>query len=290
MPYRNHDGYSRQFMASSGVGETEDDPHVPHVSMPGVTETTDRGNTGIAVFVQDQTTDPLDIWFLNELSSTTLDTPAVRGSTSFTAPAGHTINQGNIIEIANTSQRFLQASVLSVVGNVITVDTPLNHNYPVGSALIISSNDMSVVGSLSSPVSFKIVPGPSQSGDIVRIIVGIQDNGAMDFSTFGSLNALTNGCVLRVKLANGDYVNLFNWKNNGQFTMRSFDHQFLTKVGGGLNSFISRSTWGGQSKRGVILRLNGSLGEELEVLVQDDLSSLSTFEMIAQGHVLQESV
>jgi hypothetical protein len=62
------------------------------------------------------------------------------------------------------------------------------------------------------------------------------------------------------------------------------------KQGNTIKGFTSRLTWGGQSKHGVVIRLDGNLGEELQVLIQDDLvtaSANTVFNMIAQGHEVQ---
>lgn len=80
-----------------------------------------------------------------------------------------------------------------------------------------------------------------------------------------ALPPLTRGCLLRVKKPTGDFVNLFNWKTNGGFIIRSFDHSFQEKVGVVPN-------------------------EELQIVIQDDLSSgLAEFLALAQGHELQET-
>ena len=110
----------------------------------------------------------------------------------------------------------------------------------------------------------------------------------MDFSLFGGATALSKGCLLRVKQANGSFNNLFIWATNGEFTIRSLDSIFQAKVGGGEHSFVARSTFGGQHKRGVVVRLEGLKGEELQVVIQDDLTlGNSLVTMIAQGHELE---
>lgn len=252
-------------------------------------EVSDRGDRSLSVNITDQTTPSLDIFFLEALSATTIAASVAVDDTTFTATTGHGIVIGNVIEIANTDI-FLQAIVLNVTADLIEVDTPMNHAYVSGATLVISNKDMNVVGTSGTPRIFSILPGPAQSGDITRIILNILDGSAMDFSTFGGISELANGCVLRIKRENGDFQNLFNWKTNGEFIIRSFDHTFQTKVGGGLHSFVSRSTYAGQDKRGVTLRIDGARGEEIQLLVRDDLSALSLMSVVAQGHELQQEV
>lgn len=246
------------------------------------------GSIGVPVFIQDQTTFPLDLWFLERLNVTTTAALTTLGGITFTATTGHGIVTGDVIEVNDTTT-FIQAVVTGVATDVITVDSPINHAYASGSQLIISNKNMNVLGTQASPRVFTVAPEAGQKGDFTRVIKTLRDNVAMDFTTFGGIASLGNGCLIRLKIVGGDFFNLFNWKNNGEFVLRAFDHSFETKVGGGEHSFTGRSTWGGQEKRGVALRVSGDRLEEIQVLVQDDLTSLTNFEMVAQGHALQDA-
>lgn len=252
-------------------------------------EISDRDNMGQAVFVQDQTTEELDVPLLlgRVLTSTAADT--VIDDRTIELTTGHGALAGEILEIADVDQTFMQTRILNVAVDTITIDQPVNHVYPSGSTVVISNDSMLVDGSVT-PQVFSILPLPQQAGDIVRIMMDIRGTTDMDLSTFGSDASLTNGCVLRIKRQSGDFRNIFNWKNNGDFINRSLDSVFLQpKQGNTIRAFVSRSTFGGQSKRGVVIRLDGSLGEEIQVVIQDDLTAGANteFRMIAQGHELQ---
>jgi len=106
----------------------------------------------------------------------------------------------------------------------------------------------------------------------------------MDDGKFGGGSALTNGIVLRAN--NGDMTNIWNVKSNGEIALLAFDAQYADKAPAGLNGFRFRNTYGGQSKHGVVIRLGFS--EKLELLVQDDLTGLDGFTMMAQGHVVTD--
>lgn len=54
----------------------------------------------------------------------------------------------------------------------------------------------------------------------------------------------------------------------------------------GIDGFCGRLTFGGQSKLGVVLRVGPD--ENLQLIVQDDLSYLVDFEIMLEGHVVQE--
>lgn len=250
-------------------------------------ETSDRGSVGVPVFVQDQTTESLDIPFLLDRGAFTIDGDTTRDSRFFNATAGHGIVSGEIIEIAD-SATFMQARVLGVIVDAIEVDTPINHVYLDGASGTRSTGDMRVDGSVT-PQIFNILPLTGQAGDLIRVVLRIESGSAMDYTKFGSLAALTNGCVLRVKRENGDFRNQVNFKTNGDFIEKAYDNISQAKSGGGGFGFVSRLTYGGQSKHGVTIRIDGDLGEEWQLVIQDDLSSgLTLLQMSAAGHELQE--
>jgi hypothetical protein len=252
-----------------------------------VIETSNRGSSGVAIFVQDQTTEALNVPMLSDRGTFTTDGATTRDSRFFDAVAGHGIVVGEIIELGS-STTFMQARAIGIVTNQIEIDSPINSVYISGTVGIRSSDDLRIDGSIT-PQVFSILPLAGQAGDMVRVIFEIESTTSMDFSSFGDIAALTNGCVLRVKREGGDFRNLFNWKTNGELIERAFDHTFQSKTGGGLHGFVSRITFGGQDKHGVVIRIDGTLGEALEVVIQDDLTaaSLSKIRLIAQGHELQ---
>ncbi len=252
-------------------------------------ETSGRGNSALKIFMQDQTSFPLSVPLLQERNAATLAIDAVLGSRDVTLVVGHNAIVGDILEIAQIATgTFLQSEITNVNVNVITLDQPVNFPYLTTDAVVVSSREMGVNGAIT-PQVFSILPLPTQKGDMVRVTFEIQDDSDMDFTTFGGSAKLLNGCVLRIKNGDGTFRNIFNFKGNGDIINQCFDHSFLLpKQGGSIRGFTARLTWGGQSKHGVVIRLDGSLSEELQVVIQDDLSGLTRFRMIAQGHELQE--
>jgi hypothetical protein len=256
-------------------------------------EVSARGGRSVAVTLQDQTTGVLDLPFLQEGNSITLAADTVVDSNNITLTAGHGLttaaNAGDVIEIADntTGSFFIQAEIVTVTVNVILLDSPVNRIYTTGGSSIMHSiKDMNVDGSVT-PQIFTVAPLSVQSGDITRIICEIRDNAGMDFETFGALAALTNGMVIRVNNGDGTFRQLYNFKSNGDIILQGFDHDFATNIGGGTRGFTARITWAGQPKHGVAVRLDGALGEELEIVIQDDLTGLTRMHWVAQGSELQ---
>lgn len=250
-------------------------------------ETSARGNTGLGVFIQDQTTQSIDVFFTTKKPDVTTTTVAPQGTHDVDLEPGHNAVVGDVIE-SRTAENFVQAEIIDVVSDTITVSTPFSRTFPIGTVIGLGSPLLNVLGSQVAPVIFSVDPSSVQNIDITRIILNFIDNSSMDFTTFGSLPQLTTGCTLRYKQADGTFINLFNWRDNGELIERSFDHNFQSKFGGGGPfGFVARSTWAGQDKRGVTIRVDGAFGEELQIVVQDDLTTLTKFRVVAQGHIVQ---
>lgn len=255
-------------------------------------ETSERGTTGLGVFIQDQTTPVLTVPFLQGRAAISLAVDTVLDSRTITLDPGHGTLVGETIELADPiALKFMQSEVVAVNIDVITLDQPVNRVYFALTAIAQRSvSDMLMDGSVT-PQVFSILPLPSQAGDMVRVILELEGTTDMDSASFGSDAALLNGCVIRVVEADGTFKNLFNFKTNGDFIAQGFDHSFLQPrvPGNNTRAFTSRVTWGGQSKHGVVIRLDGSLGEQLQVVIQDNLTlGVNTkLKITAQGHELQ---
>ena len=253
-------------------------------------EQSNRGNYGASVYVQDQTTGVLDLYFLKQINETTLAVEPTIDDHSITLATGHGAVIGNTVELADSREGsiFMQALVLSVAGDVVTIDTPVNYTYRADrTKVLISTRKMNVNASVASPQIFSLKPLPNQSGDIVRLICTMTDNVDMDFETFGGLPKLTNGVVIRINSGDGTYRNIANFKSNGDIALYSFDTAYETNKAGGVRGFTARMTWGGQSKHGVVVRVDGSKGESLEAYIQDDLTGLLSMFWIGQGSEIQ---
>ncbi len=250
-------------------------------------ETSEEGNSAVKVFIQDQTTDVIDLYFHEELNMTAVAVETAIDDITIELASGHGAVDGNFLEISE-AQHVSQFEVLSVDADTITIDSPMDHVFTTAATIQISNVDMNVDGS-TTPRVFQIDPIPGQEWDVTRVILAIESADNMDFSLFGSIPEIARGCVIR--LVNGTTENLFNWKTNGDFINRSYDHIFQENVGQSVRGFTARTTFAGQSKRGVTLRLEGNKGDELQVIVQDDLTvavnPITKMRMIVQGHEVQ---
>lgn len=247
-------------------------------------------NSGLDVNVSDQATEPEDILFVEELSSFTLAADTVASGVTaaslvytFTATAGHGIAPlDELILIDTASERVLQAEAIGVVGNVITIDRPIDFVYPAATTLgRITNSNMAVNGSVT-PQIFTARAG-STPLDFVRFLVTMLDDTSMDDGKFGGITALSNGLVFRI--VNSFQKTIFNFKTNGDIAQFCYDTNYASKAPGGQYGFNARITFGGQSKHGVVLRL--TTNDVLQWVVQDDLTGLNSLRIAGEGHKTQ---
>lgn len=241
----------------------------------------------LAVNVHDQKTRSIDFYFgmLNNL--TTISAQADPGDLTLTLTDTTGFVDGvrvGVFSAADPDVFYLGDQIGAPAGNVITLDTPVDRTLPINSAIAGTNKNLAVDGSVT-PQVFQVGPvgaGSTAFVDITRIMGRMLDSTAMDDGKFGGLTALTNGIVLRHN--NSVIHNIWNAKSNGDLTLICGPDAFTysDKAPGGQHGLNFRNTYAGQQNHGVVLELEP--GDFLELLVQDDLTGLDTFEMMAQGH------
>jgi hypothetical protein len=240
-----------------------------------------RLDESVDVFIQDQNSPIVNVLMHQDLSTITLAANTVVNSRNIVLQAGHGVSPGELIYLRQASN-FCQAIVTSVAVNTITLDTPVGCIFTPLAIAVRANADLSVNGSVA-PVTFHLQPPPAvPAWDIMRLSLTITDNVAMDDGTFGGLAALTNGALLRKKNSDGTYTNIGNAKTNGQLRLFCESGEYATRAPAGEFGFSVKCVF--QPSAGVVVRLDPSLNEELEILVQDDLTALLSMTAVAQGH------
>lgn len=145
---------------------------------------------------------------------------------------------------------------------------------------------MNVLGTLGAPVRFRMGPPPGQRWGVTNVVSAISDNANFNQTDFGAIPAgLTNGLALMLR-SNGSDVDLYA----GFRVKQNFDWF-------GIPAECSLTTWAGTSQTlavdfnifsdsGQYVILDGDQGQELVVIVQDDLTSLVAFRAVARYIVL----
>lgn len=243
-------------------------------------------NGGVPVNIQDQTTPPFALFFAKELApATTLSANTAIDDVSIvvTDPAGFA--PGVYIGVfsgVSGEERYYFAEVLTVVTNTLGLDTPLDFAFESGDPAIALTRDLDVDGS-TTPVVFSLAGSGMVPIDVTRIMITMQTVTTPDLASFGDITALGDGIVLR--RVDGDIRNIWNIKRNMDFANLAYDLQFYSSIGQGADGLTCRYTFAGQDKHGVAVRLE--YGESLQLIIQDNLTGLSQFRIIAEGHLLQ---
>jgi hypothetical protein len=220
---------------------------------------------------------------VDSLSSVAVETALNNITVTLTDVSKYTV--GNYIAIF--AQFFVYVGyILEKNGNVLTLDTPINGVFPVGSVTETALTDMNVDGS-SIPRIFTIRGGDAQVPGLEialhRLIFTCYTDGAIDLNKFGDIaEGLTNGIVLRQ--SNNITTNILNVKDNGELAgfCYNFTPYVATNPAQGQNGFLARLTFASAEKMGTSIILKD--GETLDLIIQDDLTSLVKFRVAAEGY------
>lgn len=141
---------------------------------------------------------------------------------------------------------------------------------------------MNVNGSVA-PVDFILTPPVNKIYRVYRMILVMQDS-AMNHSKFGGIaGGIANGLLLKIT-EDGVERNLSEHpiKTNNEFHHLAYDVQVHSAV-----SDILSVRWT-FAKAGTILRLKNSKSDQVKATVQDNLTGLDDFEILLQGHEVNE--
>lgn len=229
----------------------------------------------------------VNLFFFRETGvGSTLAVAASKGDTSITVVDATGFVVGDRLKLTSTiatGQPFLVITVIAV--NAITLDRPLVIDLDIGDDADVVTTQLNVVGSLAAPVVFRIMP-PNGSLSLIwqltRLMISITDGAAMDDGKFGGIPALTNGVVLRVVKGNGSIQELTNWKTNGDMALDMYDITYTDKAPAGENGLRGRWTF---TKAEFIVELDGTALDQFQLLVQDNLSDLTSSEIKSQGRL-----
>jgi hypothetical protein len=231
---------------------------------------------------QNAATRPLTLYFVKgNVAPTTTTADTAIGDLTVTLTDATGFVDGTYVGLFSGGGNFYFGTQIGApAGNVITLDTPIDAVFLAGANALSSSKDVNVNGDIT-PQTFQIgTPGSGIEIDITRITGFIQGAGTMDDAKFGDRVALPKGLVLR--RVDGTTINLWNVHSNGELALVcASDLDYTTRSPGGSSGLRFRNTYNGQDKHDTVIRL--CPGDTLELIVQDDLSTLEIFNVMAQG-------
>jgi len=257
----------------------------------GVRTVTLEPNGSLPVTLQDQTT-PLVVtqFSILEQQTTTAAAMAIGDrQVTVTSPTG--ISVGKLITIFDpTAIRFSQCFCVGIAGSLVTLCSPIDFAYPSGSFVDVSDVNLNVDGSVT-PVVAGIrnnagavpPPGLDLSVDITKVAISMVTATSPLLTDFGDIaGGLTNGVTLRRR--DGDYYNIGNAKDNSELNLFMDDFAIYTALFG-VDGLSCNIRFGGQSNFGSVPRL--AINEDLEIIIQDNLTSITSLRIAAQGSIVQ---
>ena len=222
-------------------------------------------------------------------NETDLSVLAVVGEKTITVDDATGFVDGSFIQIFNvTAGRFFLAhQVGPAAGNVITLDQPIPFAFPAGSFVGAGITDMAVDGSVT-PQKFSIRESSEfldVAFDVTRMIFVIRTATEPNYDEFGDLSTLVNGVLLRKKNLDASFTNYFVVKSNAELQGIMFDIAQFGTTGffGGVQGISGRFTF---EKLGFPIRLEP--GEDIEVIIQDNLTGLDEFFITMEGNVVED--
>ena len=233
-------------------------------------------NGGIDVNVQSQTSPLFQYLLMNNIkkditltAEVSVDDEVVNVSVGhgFTGAAGEyiLIRYGDI---------FLQQRVVSVATNEITIEMPIDNDFPVLGTTITRGNVKMNVDGSSTPVKFDFgltsTSGALIPIDISSIVITMQSGAAVpDDGTFGGIAALTTGMYFRK--VDGEKYNLGNYRVNQDFKTVGARVEYTEKSPSGTNG--TNIYFKIEEIFGQVIRLDPKTNDSLCAFVRDNLNT-----------------
>jgi hypothetical protein len=250
----------------------------------GITDPDGDGIGGLDIYIQDQYTRLINLLLTLPNGSTTLQAPVTSGEFDIQVPTG-LITVGDVVSLQAIGKFSQGVAVIVSIGapnDTVTLGKPFDESFESGAAVDYNSAALNVDGSVTRQYA-TIGPPPGVSWDIVYWAILITDNTVMDSSTFGGIpGGLTRGVVLCQSGARN--YTLGAARTNGAIDLVA-DLNYLDKVPAGEYGMIAEGNL--SVRTGVTVRLDGDTNDKLELIIQDDLTSLLSMTGFAQGHVVE---
>ena len=216
--------------------------------------------------------------------NTTLAVASASQSYSIEVASVVGINALDFIQIENGVIETTFPQIITIVGNVLNLDRPLDNAFNIGDTVEVVEFDMNVDGSVT-PVSFRLIPDKDQVWHIVRFLFSMTHPTSGDLGLFGNLPSLVFPVILRGYNAETDSYRTFtSWHSNADIKVDMFDVEFDSRSSGG-GTYGTSGRGSIKAGTGAVPRLDGTAGDYLEILIQADLTGLLSYRLKAQGHI-----
>ena len=164
--------------------------------------------------------------------------------------------------------------------NTLTLDRELDNGYGDGITVTKVNPNIALANGSVTPVSFKVAPPPDEIWHIMRFLMSQIDATNFDTNGFWGTTALTRGVHIR-SVKNGDIETISFWKKNADIVEDCFDWAPIDRAPAGKFGARTRFTL---ERSSAFIPLDGSTGDYIEVLAQDDLTDGEDMQIKVQGH------
>ena len=230
---------------------------------------------------------PFNEFFHNHTGVDALLAVAVTaGDTNITVDDATGFVVGDTVQIEDGVIETTFPTITNIASTVFTLDRPLDFSFDINDTVEVVDEGMDVNASLASPVSFKLIPDGTQLWHVISVTISMVHSSAADDSKFGDIAALTNGIVFRGYNGTANrYRTLTNWKTNGDIKLDFGEVTYSDKAGGGAHG--TQGIVSIKFRAGAVPSIDGNKGDFLEILIQDDITGLSSIKIKSQGHIIR---
>lgn len=234
------------------------------------------------VAIQDQFSEIINLYMCNVKATTTLTTSYAKDVKIVVVTSATGAVIGDCINISENGRVF-QSIVTGIATNTINIASPTDQAFTTAAIVCFAEWDFAQSNGSVTPVIHKICPPKGAMWDITKMNFNITDGTAMDDGLFGGITALTNGLIFRV--VDGYTKQMSIISNNAGFREYGFNCQYNDKAPAGLYGFSGSLNI---KENGVVIRLNGDTNDELQIIVNDNLTTLTKFAVVCQGHTVED--
>jgi hypothetical protein len=240
------------------------------------------------VNVQDQTTPHVLAPFMIEAGHTHLSVAPVPNTYTLSVDDATGIVAGQTLTVLSGDHSSYYG-VVSVLGNDITVDQPVDDIQRVGDTVYFGSTELAVDG--SSIVKTATIRVPlGVKFDLVSWTLVMETTGTPEYSQFGTGAALTNGLLFRYYSAVTGYKNVTVVRKNGDLGRLGFDYKsdpgisFASGEGGIFANLNTRTVTGTVHRVGHENELQRPL-----LVVRDDITTrANSLNITLLGHMVKD--
>lgn len=255
-------------------------------SLNGVQLVKGTNNGSLDVYVQDQTTPVVNLFFHSHVLETTLSADTLTDDESLTLTSTAGISGGMIITIFNQDE-FYQSFIKGITGNDVEIGVPLDVAFSEGSDVHIGEGNLNLDGSSSEIIASVDVP-TNLAFDVYTLNFVLVCTATPAIDLFGDQTILTKGCYLRIK--DGVTRNILYATSNISFQEYGFSVEIIPKAGGGTNNYVvCRKNI--RDINGVAYRLKGTnvggINDSMDFHIRDNLTGLAGFYISMNGHVVE---